>query len=170
VQKKHTTRRIIRETQERTRHVAGVDELELKKEARLERLELTNAWDAVDSADVAHVDDDSDQDIKRRKKAKEVGRRPAKSLAKILLADEAEQRRSGSFVQAMVLPSRHPSIPVCNATGRVGKYCDPASQLRYADRRALATLRETTPAWVKTTPVAPYWDAIKIINEASMPR
>ena len=135
VQKKHTTRRIIRET----RAAPRVDELDHKKRARLERLELTNAWDAVEPVDGP--------------------RRHA--LHRVVLDQAEEQRQPGSFVRAAARPSRYPpTVRACVVTGKPARYKDPATQLRFADRRALAVLRENLPAWVKQTPASPYWDAV----------
>jgi len=140
VQKKHTTRRIIRET----RVAPRVDELEHKKRARLERLELTNAWDAVEPADG-----------------------PNKRLLRVLLEDVEEQRQLGSFVRAAACPSRYPpAMHVCAVTGKPARYKDAATHLRFADRRALAVLRENLPAWVKQTPASPYWDAVDEVLQA----
>ena len=140
--KRHTTRRILREA--RAGSGPRVDELEQRKRARLERLELTNAWDEP--------------------LAEETKGRMA--LAKLMLESAEEQRAMGSFVMAAARPSRYPGrMFVCAATGRAAKYKDPTSHLRFADRRALGLLKESLPPWVRQTPLTPYWDAVDEIQQ-----
>ena len=186
--------------------VGDEEEVKLRRLARLDRLELTNAWDKVDEVVGGNPDDDDDLDYaeseasdpdkphkrarssaaaasgapsarKGKKKSAAGGNlgtvggaamgflaanRPALSLVEAIMSDEPDSSNTLQldWVSAAAAPSLYPAPPVCDATGKVGRYRDPATGLRFYDRRALAMLAEAQPAWCRGLAVAPYWEAV----------
>ena len=161
--KRHKTRAMIeRHTAKRQNVHGGVNELEFKRIARLERLELTNAWDPLERALDSNQDDQGSSGDERGKRRKSEKRTVAKK--QIFLADVLLAEGPNDFVRAQARKSSRPcSERVCDVTGKLAHYRDPLTGLYVHDRRALMMLREQVPAWMKDTAISPYWDVIKTI-------
>jgi len=162
--KRHTTRAMKDRMAAKKKNVhGGVDELEFKRLARLERLELTNAWDPLEKAiDVADDQDSSGDERKRRR----VEKKSSAALKKqLFLSDVLMAEGANEFVKAQARKSTRPCPErVCDVTGKLGRYRDPLTGLWVHDRRSLALLNEQVPAWLKATALSPYWDAIKTVQ------
>ena len=111
---------------------------------------------------------------RRKKIAKPVKKRRVKSLAEILLDENATklskvdplgELAEPDYISATVKPSRYPPRKFCVVTGQFGKYKDPESSLYYASLKTYRTLKEQPPPWVRSSGIAPYFEAIESIRD-----
>ena len=166
-------RRLTRSAKDRTSSLkkqnvhGGVSDLEFKRRARLERLELTNAWDPIERSLDQAYDDGGDSSGEESKKRRRTEKRNANSRKQIFLADVILSEGLNDFVKAAARKSTRPALNrVCDVTGKVGRYQDPLTGLFFYDRKALAIMREQVPSWMKQTAISPYWDAIKNVSDS----
>lgn len=167
----------------------GLSELQYKRQARLERLELTNAWDLLEKGGKSGeaVDEDyqsSDASAgasdggggeaneapkkKKMKRTSTVVVTKKRTSTQLFLADVLlKDTNSQDFVNAAARKpvGKRTNTMVCDVSGKPALYVDPVTGLRVADRRSLGMLREQVPAWLKATAISPYWDAVQTIKE-----
>ena len=103
-----------------------------------------------------------------------------KPLAQILLEDSllnrnarargesgAEAAAAADYVSADARGPVRPAAKICAATGKQGRYCDPASGLWYADMAAARRLTERAPPWATLNGSAPYFDSMRTLHAYS---
>jgi len=145
----------------------GVSELQFKRISRLERLELTNAWDPLERTDDQYHDDGGSSDEERRRR--KVDRKSNKR--QIFLADVLAAEGNCDFIKATARKSKRPCPDrVCDVTGKVGRYCDPVTGLFVHDRKALLMLQEQVPGWLKAIAISPFWDTITSLQSEDKKR
>lgn len=183
--KKFTTRQALtsagKKENGRKRVVKGSrEEVEYIHRCRVEKLELTNAWDAMSSSSSVGGDDENDDTYEVRsvdstnskKDAADSNNNSNKKRKKLAVQSQSQNNKknkggknkavslykllvqdptSKAFQQATAKPSRYPPRKVCVITGKFARYTDPSTLLPFYDKKAQAQLLEQPPGWTKTS-------------------
>lgn len=163
-QRKRETRRRAA-TRNKTLNHEDVELAELRAAARVDHLLDTQYYEVV--VDSEDEDDPRKKRIKKDPDAARERRLRPRNVAQMILDDFQGKDWDGTpdWISALAGPSRYPSQKYCVITGEPAKYTDPATGCPYASIEAFNELRENPPPWVNVRAGAPYFEAIKQIQQ-----